>query len=469
MYVAWTDTRNGATDIYLNYSTDLGATWQVTDVRLDTDPPGSALSQSCDVICTADTVVVAWVDFRNQVFPTPSVNIVCNRSLDGGATWLTSDIALSDQTPSTSGPVRPFGLAATGLRVHVITEADSGVFMRTSEDGGTTWPAPVTISPPRTAFGARTIAPRVAIDDSTVHAAWFSTDSWSGDIFANHSDDAGQTWQPADDRLNSASINTAVPASVELSAIDGFAHVVWTEERGGIFDRDVFAARSADSGDSWLAEVQLTAEPPSFLNVPLPPEVAVDEAALLVVWEENLSEIFGNYSQDRGATWHGEFQVNSTPLSSDRALRGAPRSVIVDGLAHVVWKNEGGIYFTSIALGCREVGGGCEGAGTPSCVGYPSSSASFSIECPPSVHGCQGPSTVVFGSGAIQQIQVPPPIGCGPCGFVIESSFGATVGALDVGPGLVPGFQFSTQCGCLSFVGAPCVELSRGLVVFVGL
>ncbi len=65
---AWTDRRDGAGDIYVNYSLDGGATWQPSDVRLDaTALPGSSESVTPTLLVeeAAGRIHVAWVDYRS--------------------------------------------------------------------------------------------------------------------------------------------------------------------------------------------------------------------------------------------------------------------------------------------------------------------------------------------------------------------------------------------------------------------
>jgi len=51
VFVAWKDNRNDSGDIYFNYSRDYGDSWGANDVRLDTDPIGSASSYSPTIEC----------------------------------------------------------------------------------------------------------------------------------------------------------------------------------------------------------------------------------------------------------------------------------------------------------------------------------------------------------------------------------------------------------------------------------
>jgi hypothetical protein len=109
VYVVWQDYRNSASwvkaDIYFNYSADGGATWQPADVRLDTgDPPGANNSKSPQISSSGSNVYVVWSDGRNVWGP----DIYFNSSTDGGATWQPSDIRLdTGDAPGASGSWSP--------------------------------------------------------------------------------------------------------------------------------------------------------------------------------------------------------------------------------------------------------------------------------------------------------------------------------------------------------------------------
>jgi hypothetical protein len=103
VYFVWRDSRNNppaTNDIYFNYSTDGGVTWQASDIRLDTgDPPGASESEWPRISCSGENVYVVWRDQRNGnsdiYFNTnsavdPMSDIKAN-GLDGPITIIRSD------------------------------------------------------------------------------------------------------------------------------------------------------------------------------------------------------------------------------------------------------------------------------------------------------------------------------------------------------------------------------------------
>jgi Neuraminidase (sialidase) len=66
VYAVWLESRTGPTaDIFLNFSTDRGATWAPPDLRLDTDAAGSANSFWPEICVEGVSVYVVWEDRRN--------------------------------------------------------------------------------------------------------------------------------------------------------------------------------------------------------------------------------------------------------------------------------------------------------------------------------------------------------------------------------------------------------------------
>ena len=62
VYAVWYDYRNGPySDIYFNYSSDYGLTWQPADKRIDTTGALDILSKNPQISCTENgNVYVVW-------------------------------------------------------------------------------------------------------------------------------------------------------------------------------------------------------------------------------------------------------------------------------------------------------------------------------------------------------------------------------------------------------------------------
>ena len=97
LYCAWYDERapgsEVATDIYFNRSADGGDSWQPASTRIDTDPLANR-SRVARIAAHGSQVYVTWVDHRNYVAANPD-DIYVNASSDHGATWLVNDVQLN--------------------------------------------------------------------------------------------------------------------------------------------------------------------------------------------------------------------------------------------------------------------------------------------------------------------------------------------------------------------------------------
>ncbi len=118
VYAVWTDSRNGATDIYANQSTDGGFTWQPNDQRVDVGAaPGASGSWCPQVTSNATGPCYVYLDGRTN-WPAGGTDVYAHQangngpdegdifyveSLDGGITWsvplrVNDDATITDQS-----------------------------------------------------------------------------------------------------------------------------------------------------------------------------------------------------------------------------------------------------------------------------------------------------------------------------------------------------------------------------------
>lgn len=148
-------------------------------------------------------------------------------------------------------------LAAAGGMLHVAwmeyvnAGVDPEIYYTRSPDGAT-WMVPVNLS---NASGRPDMLPLVAAAGNYVYVAWTS-DPTNGEVYFRRSADGGATWQPAVQLSASANgYSRATDLRVDRS---GNLHLVYYDDRGGIFYGQIFHRMSCDNGQSWTPERNLT-------------------------------------------------------------------------------------------------------------------------------------------------------------------------------------------------------------------
>jgi hypothetical protein len=202
-------------------------------------------------------------------------SLVFAQSADQGVTWTSA--ALTVAAPNTSLPK----IASAGTDIYVVWPAQDlaagslQIFLLHGSRSGSQiqWSAPSAIS--NTPGGANSTFPVVAAEGKEIHVAW-SDDRNAGvtEVYYSGSSDGGHTWS----------------SPVAVSPVDGFnswtpsiavssphVYVAWTDARFGAADCTTHATdchevlyfrSSADSGQSWAMETELTCDSSIYTYAP---------------------------------------------------------------------------------------------------------------------------------------------------------------------------------------------------------
>lgn len=355
VYVAWKDSSNGNPDIYLNHSSDHGATWQPTDIRLDTDPPGAARSRHPEVSNDQDGhVSVIWWDDRNGEY-----DIYLNYSWDYGATWQASDIRLDTDPPGTAESRQARISSDNSGHVYVSwidnRNGKYDIYFNYSSDYGATWQSTDRRLDTDPLGAADSKHPEIRSDrNGHVFVAWIDFRNGKGDIYLNSSSDYGATWRATDIRLDTGPPGVTDSREPEISIEEeGSVYVAWSEFQDG--GSDIYFNYSLDYGETWQPENMRLNTNPLATSYSVKQEISSDEnGRVYVTWNDDRNgeaDIYFNYSSDYGATW----QTSDLRLDTDSAGTGyseEPRITSDDsGHVYVAWKdNRNGnndIYFNS--------------------------------------------------------------------------------------------------------------------------
>ncbi len=99
-YFAWEDNRNGGYDIFFRSAVD--GNFETEEARLDTDGPGQANSLKPRIQVRGENVVTVWEERRGDSEGVGYNDIYYNWSADGGATWDVSDHRIDNMQPGAS-------------------------------------------------------------------------------------------------------------------------------------------------------------------------------------------------------------------------------------------------------------------------------------------------------------------------------------------------------------------------------
>jgi PKD repeat protein len=323
VYAVWEDTRNGNKDIYFNYSSDYGFTYQSADIRLDTDASGANDSTVPQIACDDNGhVYVVWKDLRNG-----SPDIYFNYSSDYGVTWQSSDKKLGS-IPYTPTPQSP-RVACNNIG-HVYVAWNNNLF-NISSDYGATWLSQAKrIS---TVGGEET---QLTCDQSgRIYVAWLSGTT---DVLFNYSLDNGNTWQPSNRKISNSG---ALPYGISLTNDEtGNVYCVWHDGRTNPDSPDIYFNSSSDYGNTWqVSDIKINTGTPGA-TYSIWPAIDSDEGGrVYVAWYDrrnSTGDIHLNYSSDYGVNW----QVSDTRIDTDSpsADSGYPE-IASDNIGHiyVIW------------------------------------------------------------------------------------------------------------------------------------
>ena len=267
-------------------------------------------------IAPDDTIYVLWLD--GTVWEDTKVGLM--KSTDKGHTW-TEPVVIFE-----GGAFVDAGVCADEHGVHVIlVEFTEGggefqyLYYARSEDGGVTFSDLVRIGE-RDNIGTISIFSRDGA--LVIHAQHWGDDPDGPENYLYVSEDGGDTWQ---ERLIVPGTTVQHPG---LTVRDGVIHAVFG---GTLALPEIGYSFSDDLGETWSAPVAVSQGAGTHSQLP---QVAVEDQAIHVGWEDDRTEHFNvmySRSTDGGATWSSNVQLNNTSY-------GARVKLLADeeGL-HAVW------------------------------------------------------------------------------------------------------------------------------------
>ena len=329
VYVAWEDHRDGELEngnIYVNYSDDGGDTFLQQDVALDADEDGDFMSLEPRVFAVGTSVYVAWFDSQYGAY-----DIFLNSSTDGGATWLPDPVRVDGGDAGSGYSAHPV-LAANADGEVVVAWEDSrsgysDIYVNYSSDYGHSFGKDKRLDIGE-AGSADSFVPTIAMDNDAAYVAWHDTASGEGrDIYLARSADAGASWAVGE-RVESSAPGLFDALFPALAVKGEGVHIVWQDDRSG--GHDIFYRKSSDGGVNWdKEEFRLDRDANGSSHSYRPKIRRFEDGQIVTYWEDyrydsqqvGFNDLFYNYSLDNGKTWSGtDYRINSNAPGSAYAI-----------------------------------------------------------------------------------------------------------------------------------------------------
>jgi len=364
VYVAWEDWRSANPDLYFNYSTNNGETWQPSDMRIDAaGSPGSRLKNvklSCD---NNGNIYAVWMDNRNGSSAT--YDAYFNYYRKGEATWQPSDIIISSYPPGSYSVGIPEISCDEKGHVYVVwwddRHGDSDIYFTRLSDHGETWQASnIRLNTNAQGHSASKFPQISSNENGAVYVTWEDQRNGNRDVYLNYSLNHGVTWQTSDIRINTNDAGSSTSKFPRISCDErDNVYVTWHDDRNR--DGDVYFNHSNNHGITWQpSDAKINTGSGSYTGYPAIDSgdngiVCVSYASL----RNGRSDIYFNYSDTHGATWQpGDMRLDTGDAPGANSSETPLVSYDNAGNAYIVWEDNRNnnansyfdIFFNSVAF-----------------------------------------------------------------------------------------------------------------------
>jgi len=222
IFLFWSDTFSGNSEIYLKKSLDSGNSWGPLKRLTWTDGQGINPHVCFD---SQNVIHLFWNEnFSDDI---QNYEIFYKKSTDNGNTW----VSLKRLTWTSSSSQLPHAVITNNDNIHFVyydeLPGNKEIFYRKSADGGATWS-----SPKRLTWNlGESSCPRILRDSkNTLYVFWHDESTGNYEIFFKTSGDEGTTWSS----VNRLSWNSglSVGPSATVDSADNL-YLVWTDTTPG--------------------------------------------------------------------------------------------------------------------------------------------------------------------------------------------------------------------------------------------
>ncbi|MCP4093337.1 MAG: hypothetical protein GY747_07800 [Planctomycetes bacterium] len=314
---------SGGDEIWVAISNDRGLEWPAA-MRVDQDTTGSSKTTQADGIYVfGETIYIAWSDTRNG-----NVEIYMNHSNDGGVTWQGEQLVDKGEAVGV-GTVDQWAMRVsprasnTFNRVYFVTAttrpgtSDESLYFTASEDGAINFTTAIHL-PAGLAAGTGDVA-NVSIDirrkEADLFVVWQDNrllGNGNYDVYAQQSMDAGVTWRAMDQRLND--VDGSANGDLDLSIAGPWYIVGWMDDRAGTGTFEARFTSSDNYGIDWLLTNEMAGNYTPGVDNVSEIDVWLNRQIFMVGWVDDRSgtpEAFIAGNDTFATTGWVEFQVSS--------------------------------------------------------------------------------------------------------------------------------------------------------------
>ena len=293
VYVTWQGFVSGNPIIYFTKSADDGVTFE-KPIILSDKSKNSAFPQ---INSPANHVYVSWIEKAED----NSTNIVFAKSDDSGTSF-----GKSTSITSSKGNVGIPKIASDGDNVYLLWEDNSKggyeILLAKSTDSGSTFATPVNISNNAGSSGA----PQLVVMKNKIYVAWMDDASKNYEIYFAKSEDSGITFSKPLDISNTS--GDSGYAQLNVSGVN--VYVVWTETISDT-NYDIMFAKSFNDGISFEKPVNLS-DNKGASGWPL---ITTENGGIYISWVDSTPgrfDVFVTKSSDAGTTFAKPVDVSNT-------------------------------------------------------------------------------------------------------------------------------------------------------------
>jgi hypothetical protein len=219
--------------------------------------------------------------------------------------------------------------------------ANYDIFIKSSNDNGTTFGSPVNLSN-NSGFSEH---PQIAAYDNNIYAIWADDTTGKREVLFTRSEDKGTSFE----KIKNLSNNTSDSFNQEIAVFGDNVYVVWLDQGEEGDNTNILLKSSSDGGATFGRTINIS----SSANQETFPKVAAYEGSVYIAWnmaDDNLDDrdkggLFFVRSLDRGNTFDNITELNHENNFGELQVSAFEQTVyVVSGGLHSVDVN--GLFFT---------------------------------------------------------------------------------------------------------------------------